>query len=104
MVFLLDHGGALLGASKDMQYAQTGRVGALIPLETEINMSLNEGITSTNPLATFAIQDAPGVYTPWILGGPDAFKYKQTLPQYEYNSVFCCPRDSYYLRRTFRLS
>lgn len=70
----------------DTQYCQTGHIGALIPLETSINMRVQSGmshVVDSNPF----IQSDPGVYGPGVSAGA-SFTRTQTLPQFKYNSAY----------------
>lgn len=70
----------------DTQYCQTGHIGALIPLESSINMRIQSGkshVVDSNPF----IQSDPGVYGPGVSAGM-SFTRTQTLPQFSYNSAY----------------
>ena len=71
---------------RNVQYSQTGSVGAMIPIESSINMRMQSGksyVISKNPF----IQSNPGIHGPGISGGA-LFTRSQSLPEFEYNSAY----------------
>jgi len=66
---------------------QVKHIGALIPVESSINLHL---VNSKSYIASdnnFAIQREPGVYSPGASQGSE-WKITQQLPQYSYNSAY----------------
>jgi len=70
---------------------QTRYIGALIPLESSINMHLVNSKSYVADNYNLAIQKEPGVYAPGANEG-SLWKYTQELPQYSYNSAYSLDR------------
>jgi len=67
--------------------SQVRHIGALIPLESSINLHLVNSKSYIADGNNFAIQDEPGVYSPGASIG-SKWKHTQLLPQYKYNSAY----------------
>jgi hypothetical protein len=65
---------------------QTKYIGALIPLESSINMHL---VNSESFIAqkSFAIQERPGYYQPGLTSG-NIWSFTQTIKQFDYNAAY----------------
>ncbi len=72
---------------RNTQYAHVGHIGALIPLETSINMRISNSRSYIASGSNFMIQSNPGVYGPGISYG-NPFTSSQSMPQFRYNSAY----------------
>lgn len=84
------------GINEDIRRAQNykvSRVGAMIPLESSINMRMSTSKTYSYDNNSFCIQDSPGVYGPGNSMG-DEFTYTQKSPQFEYNSAYSAEQSA----------
>lgn len=66
---------------------QVKHVGAMIPLESSINLHMPTGKSFIASNYSIAIQEEPGVYSPGASGG-STWKYSQELPQFDYNAAY----------------